>query len=99
MVRVPPGRISSTQVRARMATARTMAKPCNQRCLKVVTTPATMMRENKKRATNLPKLKSLREKRKIRYPRIKTSKPVRPLSLDQKCRGWSFDRCMRWLFN
>jgi hypothetical protein len=65
----------------------------------VVTTPATMMRENKRRTNNLLKLKSLKEKRKIRYPRKKTSKPVRPLSLDHKCRGWSLDRGMRWFFN
>ena len=87
MVRAPPGRISSTQLRPRLATARTMAKPCSHRCLNVVKTPATIMREKKRRATNLPKLNSLRELRTIRYPRVKISRPVRPLSVDQKCRG------------
>lgn len=46
------------------------------------TTPATMMRENKKRPTSPPK-KSPRAHTTNRYARIKISKAVRQFSVDQ----------------
>ena len=72
-------------------TARTTAKNRTHRCLKVTATPVTMTRENKRRATSPPKLKSPRAHTTNRYARAKISKDVKPLSVDQKCQGRSFD--------
>jgi hypothetical protein len=58
--RPPPGRISSAQLRARLTTARIITRKLNHRCLNVISTPATMTREKKMWATNLPNQNSPR---------------------------------------
>ena len=95
-VRLQARWIYSIQVRVRLANARTMPRKRTNRCLNVVRTPATMIRENERRPTNPPKLKAPKAHTTNRYTRVKISKAVKLLSAYQNFQDWGFVNFIGW---